>query len=112
MNKYKNFKDDALRSDWCREVGLDFNRFRRTKISILRARIMAHTLLTQHKKLLTNKQLETLVEFQKAANNIHKYNDISDAFCQCVMNIHTKINRKLFKEFRALNKVAMNTSKS
>ena len=104
MNAYKNYKDDALTADWLRDIGLNEKTFNTTKLNVVRARTMTHTLLTQHRALLTNSQLHSLTAFEQAWDNKRERNRITDNFCHCVMNINTNINRKLFKQHRKLTK--------
>lgn len=105
MNNYKNFMDDGLTADWMRDMGLDYKTFNTAKLNALRAKTMAHTLLTQHLALLNESQIQTLTAFQKATATKKDIQLVSDAFCQAVMNIHTKINRKLFRQHRILNRL-------
>ncbi|CAN1512092.1 hypothetical protein MCERE1_00817 [Burkholderiaceae bacterium] len=104
MNTYKNYKDDALTADWLRDIGLNDKTFNTTNLIIVRAQTMAHTLLTQHRSLLSNSQLHSLTAFEQACGNKRKRQRITDTFCHCVMNINTNINRKLFKQHRKINK--------
>ena len=104
MNAYKNYKDDALTADWLRDIGLNKKTFNTTNLIIVRAQTMAHTLLTQHRALLSNSQLHSLTAFEQACGNKRERQRITDTLCHCVMNINTNINRKLFKQHRKLNK--------
>lgn len=104
MNAYKNYKDDALTADWLRDIGLNDKTFNTTKLNVVRAQTMAHTLLTQHPALLSNSQLHSLTAFEQACNKKRERQRITDAFCHCVMNINTSVNRKLFKKHRKLNR--------
>ena len=104
MNTYKNKKDDALTADWLRDIGLNEKTFNTEKLKIARAQTMAHTLLTQHRALLSNSQLQSLTAFEQACSNKRERQRITDAFCHCVMNINSSVNRKLFKQHRKLNK--------
>ena len=104
MNAYKNYKDDALTADWLRDIGLNDKTFNTTNLIIVRAQTMAHTLLTQHRALLSNSQLHSLTAFEQACGNKRERQRITDTFCHCVMNISTNINRKLFKQHRKLDK--------
>ena len=104
MNKYKNYKDDALTADWLRDNGLNENTFASNAVEVVRAQAMTHTLLTQHRTLLTNSQLQSLTAFQQATATKRACQRVSAAFCKCVMNINTNINRKLFKQHRKINK--------
>ena len=110
MNAYKNYKDDALTADWLRDIGLNDKTFNTTNLIIVRAQAMAHTLLTQHRALLSNSQLHSLTAFVQACGNKRERQRITDTFCHCVMNINTKINRKLFKKYRKLDKPNITTT--
>ena len=103
MNAYKNYKDDALTADWLRDIGLNEKTFNTANLNVVRAQTMAHTLLTQHRALLTNSQINSLTAFEQAWDNKRERNRITDGFCHSVMNINTNINRKLFKQYRKLN---------
>lgn len=104
MNKFKNFKDDALTADWLRDVGLNDKTFNTAKIHAVRAQAMAHALLTQHLGLLSDRQIQTLTTFQNETATKRGIQRVSLAFCQCVMNINANVNRKLFKQHRQLNR--------
>jgi hypothetical protein len=103
MNNYKNFKDDALTADWLRDNGLNDKTFSTAKLNAIRAQTMAHTLLTQHRNLLSNSQIQSLTAFQQATATKRDIQRVSDSFCKCVMNINANINRKLFRQHRKLN---------
>jgi hypothetical protein len=111
MNTYKNHKDDALTADWLRDNGLHDKTFATIKMEVVRAQTMTHTLLTQHRTLLTNKQLHQLTAFQQAAMNKRECKRITPAFCRCIMNINANINRQLFKHYRKLGRQSSAVSK-
>lgn len=104
MNKYKNFKDDALTADWLRDVGLNDKTFNTAKLNAVRAQAMAHALLTHHSGLMSESQIQTLMAFQQATASKRDLQRISDSFCKCVMNINANVNRKIFKHHRQLNR--------
>ena len=106
MNTYKNYKDDQATISWLRSIGLNADALTANKLDVVRAQTMAHTLLTQHLPLLTNKQIHALKDFQKAAATKRERARITPAFCHCVMNISANINRKLFKQHRKLERQA------
>ena len=110
MNTYKNKKDDALTADWLRDIGLNEKTFNTEKLKITRAQTMAHTLLTQHRSLLSNKQLQSLTAFEQSCRKKQERERITDASCHYVMNINNKINRQLFKQHRKLNKKITTTN--
>jgi hypothetical protein len=111
MNKFKNLKDDALTADWLRDIGLNNKTFNTAKLNVVRAQTMAHTLLSQHRDLLSKSQLHSLTDFQRACDTKRERERITDAFCYCVMNINTNINRKLFQQYRKLKKQEMTKEK-
>jgi len=104
MNNYKNFKDDALTADWLRDNGLNDKTFSTAKLNAIRAQTMAHTLLTQHRNLLSNSQIQSLTAFQQATASKRDIQRVSDSFCKCVMSINANINRKIFRQHRKLNR--------
>ena len=104
MNKYKNYKDDALTADWLRDNGLNGQTFASNALEVTRAQAMAHTLLTQHRALLNKSQLMSLTAFQQATATKRACQRVSAAFCKCVMNINANINRQLFRQHRKLNR--------
>ena len=104
MNKYKNFKDDALTADWLRDNGLNERTFSIAALDMVRAQAMANTLLSQHRALLSSRQLQSLTAFQQATASKRDCKRVSAAFCKCVMNIHTKINRQFFRQHRKMNR--------
>jgi len=110
MNTYNNFKDNQATNGWLRSIGLNADALTTNKLDVVRAQSMAHTLLTQHLPLLSNKQIHSLKDFQKAAATKRERARITPAFCHCVMNIHAGINRKLFKQHRKLERQAAASS--
>ena len=97
-------RDTKLSDDWLRRNGLASASFATTKLEIVRAQAMAHTLLTQNFDLLSKRQIHALTDFQAAAANKRESKTLTPAFCHCVMNISANINRKLFKQYRKLNR--------
>ena len=106
MNYYKNKRDDALTADWLRQNGLNEKTFVTDKLHVARAATMASTLLNEHGELLTKRDVHSLTDFMKAANNKRERQRITNSFCYCVMNINARINRKLFKQYRRLEQQA------
>ena len=105
MDKFKNFKDEALTADWLRDNGLDHRTFDTTKLIVVKAQRMAHTLLSQHRDLLTVKQLCSLIEFEKTCQNKRARERITDGACYKVMNANTSVQRKLAQKARKIKKI-------
>ena len=102
MNKYKNFKDDALTADWLRDNGLNEKTFNTTHIRLLQAQQQATQLLNHHLNLLTNSQRKTLEFFQHQMAHKNTRIKLKPTAAFPVLNISTKINRQLFKQHRSL----------
>lgn len=102
MNKYKNFKDDALAADWLRDNGIVVKAFSTTHIKLLRAQRAAHILLTQHADMLTTSQTKQLKAFQQKMAHTKSREKLKPEAAYPVLNISTKINRQLFKQHRQL----------
>ena len=97
MNTYKNFTDDALTADWLRDNGIAVNSFTNTHVKLLQAQQSAHTILTQHKDLLTTYQIKALKAFQRKMANKKTREQLKPEHAFPILNISTKINRQLFK---------------
>ena len=104
MNNYKNFKDDALTADWLRDNGIAVNAFSTTHIKLLQAQQAAHTLLTQNAHLLTPAQTKQLKAFQQKMAHKKAREKLKPTAAYPILNISTKINRQLFKDYRGLDK--------
>lgn len=95
MNKYKNFKDNALTEDWLRDNGIAIKSFNATNVKLLQAQQKAHELLTQHKHLLTQNQIKTLKAFQRKMVGKHTRNKLKPESAYPILNISTKIHRQI-----------------
>ena len=102
MNTYKNFKDDALTADWLRDNGIAVNSFANTHVKLLQAQQSAHTILNQHKDLLTTSQIKTLKAFQRTMSNKKARTKLKPENAYPILNISTKVNRQLFKLHKQL----------
>lgn len=93
---------DNETNKWLQQNGINASTFTKTRIKVLQAQKIAHTLLKEHGRLLSQNEAATLNNFLRAANN-HKLRDkITDGQCYKVMNIGTTVNRKLFKAYKAI----------
>lgn len=102
MNKYKNFKDDALAADWLRDNGIAVKTFASTHVKLLQAQQTAHTLLSQNTNLLTAHQIKALKAFLRKMSNKTTLAKLKPEAAYSVLNISTKINRQLFKVHKQL----------
>jgi len=96
-------QQDTQQADtWIKQQGLNTGTFGTTNLQLLQAQRTAHTLLTAHKHLLNQKQIQTLKKFQQKINNKRTNTKLNPKSSYQVLNIGTKINRQLFKTYKQL----------
>lgn len=93
-------RDTQKSDDWLKSNGWNTATFSTTHIRLLQAQQQAHTLLTQNSNLLTEQQRNTLQEFQNKMQTKHIRCKLRPAAANAVLNISSKINRQLFKQYR------------
>lgn len=98
--KYNADRDTKLADKWLKSNGIDPQSFVKTKTLILQAQKAAKTLLIEHSRELTTKQIDVLHTFQRAAANIKQIEKVTDAHCNKVLNLQNKFNRQLFIKFK------------
>ena len=99
----KQEQQDTQQADtWIKQQGLNTSTFGTTNLQLLQAQQTAHTLLTAHKHLLNQKQIQTLKAFQQKIINKRTSTKLNPKSSYQVLNIGTKINRKLFKTYKQL----------
>jgi hypothetical protein len=94
--------DTIAANDWLAALGLDSDTFGTTHIRLLQAQQQAHLILTHHKDLLTYCQLNALEHFQQLMAHKKTRSKLKPQAANPVLNISTKINRRLFKQHRQL----------
>ena len=110
MNKqeqqYQIRKQEQLNTQqadtWIKQQGLNIGTFSSTNLQLLQAQQTAHRLLTVHKHLLNQKQIQALKAFQQKINNKRISTKLKPCAAYQVLNIGTKINRQLFKTYKQL----------
>jgi hypothetical protein len=96
--------DTWTTNEWLWEQGLNEGTFTNTHIKLLQAQQAAHALLTQHLSLLTATQTQTLKAFQQKMKQKKARAKLKPSHAYPILNISTKINRQLFKDYRRLDK--------
>ncbi len=87
---------------WLAEQGLHADTFGTTHIRLLQAQQQAHTLLTQHRNLLTDSQRTALEQFSQQMQQRRTRSKLKPAAASVVLNISSRINRQLFRQHRQL----------
>ena len=99
----KQEQQDTQQADtWIKQQGLNTSTFGTTNLQLLQAQQTAHTLLTAHKHLLNQKQIQTLKKFQQKKSNKRTSTKLNPKTAYKVINIGAKINRQLFKAYKQL----------
>ena len=100
----KQEQQDTQQADtWIKQQGLNTGTFGITNLQLVQAQQTAHTLLTAHKHLLNQKQIQALKKFQQKINNKRISSKLNPKTAYQVLNIGTKINRQLFKAYKKSN---------
>jgi hypothetical protein len=91
---------ETITQNWIRANGMQVSTFNSTPIKLLQAQKTAHTLLTKHQKLLTTEQTKTLRNFKRRVGNTKLCTKLKPEAAYPILNIATKINRQLFKQYK------------
>ena len=87
---------------WIKTEGLDVQSFAQTNARLLQAQRHAHALLTTQSHLLSFDQVHVLEKFQQQMATMRTRIKLKPSAAIPVLNISTKINRQLFKQYRQL----------
>ena len=90
---------EKLIKKWATDIGSNAKRVFADNIDLVQATRIATNLLKHDAKLLEQNQVHTLQNFLQAAQGKDR-NKITQGQCFKIMNIGTKINRKLFKKVK------------
>ena len=104
MNSYKDICANRVRKKWLQANGISPDSFATAPLILLQAQRIATTLLKEHGKLLGQNEAAALNNFLCAMSNGKARSKITDKQAYRVMNIGTAVNRKLYKQYRQLNK--------
>ena len=91
-------------NEWLASEGICSDTLNTTHIRLLQAQQQAHALLTHHQNLLTDSQRTTLERFSQQMRQRRKRSQLKPEAANAVLNISSKINRQLFRQYRQLTK--------
>ena len=91
---------EQLIKKWATDIGSNAKRVFADNIDLVQATRIATNLLKHDAKLLEQNQVQVLQAFLQSAQSKDR-NKITQGQCFKIMNIGTKINRKLFKKLKA-----------
>ena len=90
---------EQLIKKWATDIGSNAKRVFADNIDLVQATRIATNILKHNAKLLEQNQVQVLQAFLQAAQSKDR-NKITQGQCFKIMNIGTKINRKLFKKVK------------
>lgn len=91
---------------WVRDQGFAIRDFDNLVEMVLHAQRQAHLILKNHKDLINDEQKSVLVTYHRKYFNYQARKKIKETDARQVLNIASKINRKIFQLHRQLPKAA------
>ena len=103
QNLYKqHLKDEQLANNWLIDNGITQTLFNKVQVFQLQAYKAATNILKHNVELLKNNEYEELTSYCAAMLNSRQRNSITKRNTYQILNISTRINRQLFKQYRKI----------
>ncbi len=103
QNLYKqDLKDEQLANNWLKENGITNRLFMEVQVFQLQAYKTATNILKHNVELLKNNEYELLTSYCKKMLNSKQRNSITKSNTYQILNIGTRINRQLFRQYRKI----------
>ncbi len=101
LNK-QHLKDEQLTNDWLKDNAITDKLFNETQVFQLQAYKAATNILKHNVELLKTNEYELLTSYCKRILNSRQRRSITARNTYQILNISTRINRQLFKQYRQL----------
>jgi hypothetical protein len=101
LNK-QHLKDEQLANDWLKENGITNRLFMEVQVFQLQAYKTATNILKHNVELLKTNEYEQLTSYCKRMLNSRQRNSITKRNTYQILNIGTRINRQLFRQYRKI----------
>jgi hypothetical protein len=101
LNKL-HIKEEQTANNWLKENGITNRLFNEVQVFQLQAYKTATNILKHNVKLLRNTEYEQLTCYCKAMLNSKQRNSLTKRNTYEILNIGTRINRQLFKQYRKI----------
>ena len=101
LNK-QHLKDEQLANNWLIDNGITQTLFNKVQVFQLQAYKAATNILKHNAELLKNNEYEQLTSYCKQMLNSRQRNSITKRNTYQILNISTRINRQLFKQYRKI----------
>ena len=101
LNKL-HIKEEQTANNWLKDNGITNRLFNKVQVFQLQAYKTAKNILKHNVELLKNGEYELLTSYCKAILNSRQRNSITKRNTYQILNIGTRINRQLFKQYRKI----------
>jgi hypothetical protein len=101
LNKL-HIKEEQTANNWLKENGITNRLFNEAQVFQLQAYKAATNILQHNVELLKNNEYEELTSYCTAMLNSKQRNSITKRNTYQILNISTRINRQLFKQYREI----------
>jgi hypothetical protein len=101
LNKL-HIKNEQLANNWLKENGITNKLFNETQVFQLQAYKTATNILRHNVELLKTNEYEQLTSYCKRMLNSRQRNSITTRNTYQILNIGTRINRQLFRQYRKI----------
>ena len=101
LNKL-HIKEEQTANNWLKENGITNRLFNKVQVFQLQAYKTAKNILKHNVELLKNGEYEQLISYCKAILNSRQRNSITKRNTYEILNISTRINRQLFRQYRKI----------
>ena len=98
----QHLKDEQLANNWLKDNGITDKLFNETQVFQLQAYKAATNILKHNVELLKTNEYELLTSYCKQLLNSKQRRSITARNTYQILNISTRINRQLFKQYRQL----------
>jgi len=98
----QHLKDEQLTNDWLKANGITQTLFNKVQVFQLQAYKAATNILKHNVELLTDKEKDLLINYCAAMLNSRQRNSITKRNTYHILNISTRINRQLFRQYRKI----------
>jgi len=96
--------DSQATDNWIQAQGLSTSTFSTTPLRLLQAQHQAQQLITHHGNVLSPSQRQTLDQFIRQMSHPKTQRRLKASLANPILNIASKINRRLFRQHRQLKK--------
>ena len=98
----QHIKDEQIANNWLIDNGITQTLFNKVQVFQLQAYKTAKNILKHNVELLKNGEYEQLISYCKAILNSRQRNSITKRNTYEILNISTRINRQLFRQYRKI----------